>query len=155
MSGFLSLAVMFWRSDYLVFVAKTLIYPGSPFTSLEQFLRAVTLRGHPAMASQRLQEVWGLQSAMVYIRVTLLCCPSCGFGQMCNDTGASQAALVVKCPPADTGDIRDVGSIPGSGRSPGEGHDLPGSESVFGISQDIPMCEHLSAKVFCTKEAYG
>ena len=30
---------------------------------------------------------------------------------------------VVKNPPANAGDIRDVGSIPGSGRSPGEGHD--------------------------------
>ena len=43
---------------------------------------------------------------MVYIRVTLLCGPSCGFGQICNDIGASQVALVVKSLPADTGDIR-------------------------------------------------
>ena len=34
---------------------------------------------------------------------------------------ASQVALVVKNPPANTGDIRDVGSVPGSGRSPGGG----------------------------------
>ena len=27
--------------------------------------------------------------------------------------------------PANTGDIRDVGSIPGSGRPPGGGHDNP------------------------------
>ena len=33
--------------------------------------------------------------------------------------------LVVKNPPADAGDIRDVGSIPGSGRSPGGGHSNP------------------------------
>ena len=32
--------------------------------------------------------------------------------------GASQVALVVKNPPANAGDIRDMGSIPGSGRSP-------------------------------------
>ena len=31
-------------------------------------------------------------------------------------------ALVVKNPLANGGDIRDVGSIPGSGRSPGGGH---------------------------------
>ena len=31
---------------------------------------------------------------------------------------ASQVALVVKNPPANAGDMRDVGSIPGSGRSP-------------------------------------
>ena len=30
--------------------------------------------------------------------------------------------LVVKNPPADAGDKRDMGSIPGSGRSPGGGH---------------------------------
>ena len=29
-------------------------------------------------------------------------------------------ALVVQNQPADAGDMRDVGSIPGSGRSPGE-----------------------------------
>ena len=34
-------------------------------------------------------------------------------------------ALVVKNPPANAGDIRDVGSIPGSGRSPGGGHSIP------------------------------
>ena len=33
--------------------------------------------------------------------------------------GASQEVLVVKNLPANAGDIRDVGSIPGSGRSPG------------------------------------
>ena len=31
-------------------------------------------------------------------------------------------ALVVKNPPANAGDIKDVGSIPGAGRSPGGGH---------------------------------
>ena len=36
--------------------------------------------------------------------------------------GASQVALVVKNPPANAGDIRDVGSIPGSRRSPGGGN---------------------------------
>ena len=34
---------------------------------------------------------------------------------------ASQVALGVKSMPTDTGDIRDVGSIPGLGRSPGGG----------------------------------
>ena len=33
--------------------------------------------------------------------------------------GASQAALVVENVPANAGDIRDMDSIPGSGRSPG------------------------------------
>ena len=35
--------------------------------------------------------------------------------------GASQAVLMVKNPPASAGDVRDVGLIPGSGRSPGGG----------------------------------
>ena len=38
---------------------------------------------------------------------------------------ASQVVLVVKNPPANAGDIRDMGSIPGSGRSPGEGNGNP------------------------------
>ena len=33
--------------------------------------------------------------------------------------------LVIKNPPANAGDIRDMGSIPGSGRSPGGGHGSP------------------------------
>ena len=32
---------------------------------------------------------------------------------------------MVKNPPANAGDIRDVGSIPGLGRSPGAGHGNP------------------------------
>ena len=35
---------------------------------------------------------------------------------------ALQVGLVVKNPLASAGDIRDMGSIPGLGRSPGEGH---------------------------------
>ena len=39
--------------------------------------------------------------------------------------GTSQLALVVKNPPADAGDIRDMGSIPGPERSPGGGNGNP------------------------------
>ena len=38
---------------------------------------------------------------------------------------ASQAALVLKNPPTNAGDSRDVGSVPGSGRSPGEENGNP------------------------------
>ena len=38
---------------------------------------------------------------------------------------ASQVVLVVKNPPANAGFVRDKGSIPGSGRSPGGGHGNP------------------------------
>ena len=37
----------------------------------------------------------------------------------------SKVVLVVKNPPANAGDIRDMSSIPGSGRSPGEGNGKP------------------------------
>ena len=36
--------------------------------------------------------------------------------------GTSQVVLVVKNPPANAGDARDMGLIPESGRSPGEGN---------------------------------
>ena len=39
--------------------------------------------------------------------------------------GASQVALMVKNMSANAGDIRDMGSIPGLGRSPGGGHGNP------------------------------
>ena len=42
-----------------------------------------------------------------------------------TNLGASQVVLVIKNPPANTGDIRDMGSIPSSGRSPGGGHSNP------------------------------
>ena len=35
---------------------------------------------------------------------------------------ASLVVLVVKNPPANAEDVRDIGSSPGSGRSPGGGH---------------------------------
>ena len=37
----------------------------------------------------------------------------------------SVVALAVKNPPANAGDVRDMGSIPGSGRTPGGGHGNP------------------------------
>ena len=36
-----------------------------------------------------------------------------------------QVVLVVKNPPANAGDRRETGSVPGSGRSPGGGHGNP------------------------------
>ena len=38
---------------------------------------------------------------------------------------ASHVALVVKNPSANVGDLRDMGSVPGLGRSPGEGKGYP------------------------------
>ena len=44
---------------------------------------------------------------------------------MYNNTEFSQVALVVKNLTANAGDGRDVGSVPGSGRSPGGGQGNP------------------------------
>ena len=38
---------------------------------------------------------------------------------------------MVKSPPANAGDIRDAGSIPGSGRCPGGGHGNPLQDSCL------------------------
>ena len=45
-------------------------------------------------------------------------------GPLCLE-GASQVALVVKDPPVNAGDSRDLGLIPGSGRSLGVGNNNP------------------------------
>ena len=49
---------------------------------------------------------------------------------------ASQVALVVKNPSASTGYVRDLGSIPGSGRSLGWGHGNPLQHSSLRNSMD-------------------
>ena len=43
---------------------------------------------------------------------------------------------MVKSPPASAGDIRDLGSIPGSGRPPGGEHGNPLQYSCLGILMD-------------------
>ena len=50
--------------------------------------------------------------------------------------GASQMVLVVKNPPANAGYIRDVSSVPGSGRFPGEGNGNPLQYSCLENSMD-------------------
>ena len=44
---------------------------------------------------------------------------------VCMYVYAFQVALMVKNPPVNAGDLRDAGSIPGSGRSPGGGNGNP------------------------------
>ena len=44
--------------------------------------------------------------------------------------------LVVKNPPANAGDIRNMGLIPGSGRSPGVGNGNPLQYSCLGNPMD-------------------
>ena len=51
-------------------------------------------------------------------------------------TGVSQVVLVVKILPANTRDVRDMGLIPGSIRSPGEGNGYPPQYSCLENSMD-------------------
>ena len=58
-------------------------------------------------------------------------------------TGASRVALVVKNPPANAGDLRDAGSIPGLVRFPVGGHDSPLQYTFLGEShgqEDLAGC---------------
>ena len=66
----------------------------------------------------------------------------------CSQLQASQVALVIKNLPANAGDIRDVGLIPGLGRFPGGGLGnplnilawrIPGTEEPGGL-QSIRLC---------------
>ena len=53
-----------------------------------------------------------------------------------NLQGASQVVLVEKNSPANAGDFRDTGLIPGSGRFPGEGNGNPLQYSCLGNTMD-------------------
>ena len=44
---------------------------------------------------------------------------------------ASQAVLAIKNPPTSAGDMRDTGSVPGWGRSPGGGNGTPRQHSCL------------------------
>ena len=50
--------------------------------------------------------------------------------------GASQVVLVVKNPTANARDVRDAGSVPGFGRSLGEGNGMPLQYSCLGNPMD-------------------
>ena len=53
-----------------------------------------------------------------------------------SSSRAFQVALVVKNLPAIAEDIRDIGSVPGLGRSPGEGNGNPLQYSCLGNPMD-------------------
>ena len=65
--------------------------------------------------------------------------------------GASQVALVVKNLPANVADARDVGSIPGSGRSPGEGNDNPLQYSCLGNPKDRGAWQAIQLSPYTSK----
>ena len=68
------------------------------------------LDGIKIVCALRLLKIWINELILRYIWIFL---------------GPSQVALVVKKPPANAGDIRDMGLIPGSERYPGEGNGKP------------------------------
>ena len=80
---------------------------------------ALFLRPQPRVT----ESLWGWRPLLL-----LLICLS--------SSQASQIALVVKNPPANAGDIRDVGWIPGSGRSPGREHGNPLQNSCLENPQE-------------------
>ena len=59
----------------------------------------------------------------------------------------SQVALVVKNPLANAGDTRDMGSIPGLGRSPGRGNGNPLQYSCLENSMDRGAWEAIVHRV--------
>ena len=65
-----------------------------------------------------------IQSALVNWLRQYRCSISSTHSKLCV-SGDSQVALVVKNLSANAGDFRDLGSIPGLGRSPGRGHGNP------------------------------
>ena len=67
----------------------------------------------------------------------------------CPELWASQLTLVVKNLPANEGDVRDSGSIPGLERSPGRGHGI-GKYFCSSI-----ICSSIIAPVFLPEESHG
>ena len=61
----------------------------------------------------------------VSLSLSLIRTLATGFSPHPDHPGASQVVLVVKNPPANAGDIRNLGSVPGWGRSPGGGQSNP------------------------------
>ena len=62
--------------------------------------------------------------------------PCCKESDMTEQLSLRQVALVVKNLPANAGDARDKGSIPGSGRSSGVGNGNPLQYSCLGSPVD-------------------
>ena len=58
----------------------------------------------------------------------------------------TQVLLVVRNPPANAGELRDAGSIPGSGRSPGGGH---GNPLQYSCLENSHRCGSLSILWHC------
>ena len=89
----------------------------------------VPQRSHQDSRKHRLQDMSPTRRACLSQRPCIFL-PS---GSTCQ---ASQVAPVVKNLPANAGDIRDPGFIPGLGRSPGGGH---GNPLQYSCLENLPM----------------
>ena len=69
----------------------------------------------------------------------------------CIPSRASQVALVVKNPPANAGDVRDLGLIPGSGRAPGAGNGNPLEYSCLENPMDRGTWRSIVSPQGCTE----
>ena len=115
------------------------------------FWRHVRSRKHPGFDA-RLTQVWLLalifkagpqgrgfcfrvcEMKTVIIPPSQICCVrvyTCARRVPVPYAGASQVVPVVKTLPANAGDVREAGLIPGSGRSPGGGHGNPLQDSCL------------------------
>ena len=100
-----------------IFWAKILEWVAISFSSRPSQSRDRTLVSHVA---GRLLTVWATEVTLLVVwKLIVLHLTIDGF--LCT-IRTSQVALVVKNPPANSGDIRDTASIPGLGRSPVGGH---------------------------------
>ena len=69
----------------------------------------------------------------------------------CIPSRASQVALVVKNPPANAGDVRDLGLIAGSGRAPGAGNGNPLEYSCLENPMDRGTWRSIVSPQGCTE----
>ena len=84
-------------------------------------------------------QVWvrvGWNPALKYCVCSSSSVTSVSFNSYLYKGRASQVAIVVKNPPANAGDSREAGSIPGLGRSPGVGNGNPLQYSCLENSTD-------------------
>ena len=99
-----SWAIITWPMTFKLLSLSLSLHPSFPYFLLPFLIR-------PAWISLDRDPVFMITFNLNNLLKTLL--------------GASQKALAIKNLPANVGDVRDVDSIPGLGRSPGGGYDNP------------------------------
>ena len=92
-------------------------------TGVPAAVRSVAMQGHAVI------QTW---ICIFYLNVSILKNVQCPEPSKIHKVKPdSQVALVVNNLPVNAGDVTDVGSIPGSGRSPGGGHGKPPQHSCL------------------------